>query len=112
VVPGILEGADFGAWPIVFVIAAVAVLSARAMYQIAMILSGKYSRQFFDGPFSFWTFFSLIAAVVIAAVNIPRDDLSVGVILLSAPIYFCGVIAALMGLRLAGAVLGKLLART
>lgn len=110
-VPAALQGGVSG-WPVIFVAAAIAVLGARALYQVATILSGKYSRQFFDTPFSFWTVFAVIAAVAIVALNLPMAQISVVRILEAAPIYFCGVIVLLMGLRLVGAAFGKLLART
>jgi hypothetical protein len=108
--PAAIQGA-FGPGPLVFALSFVCVLAARAMYQVAMIMSGKYSRQFFDGPFSFWTVAAVIGAVVGVALMMPMGSLTLVTILEAAPIYFSGVLLLFMGLRLVGAAFGKLLAK-
>lgn len=108
-VPAVLQNNHAGSWLIVFGPAVISVFFARVLYQAATVFSGRYSRQFFDAPFAFWSGVSMIAALLASALFQPINQITVMSIIQSVPVYFCGVIFLCMLVRVTAAIFGKFL---
>jgi hypothetical protein len=79
-------------------VAFVAMVAIRGLHQVATILFGKSSRQFFDSGFTFWTILAAILAPVVFVLTAPQSALTLPNGLLKFMIDFAPIVLFGLGL--------------